>query len=80
MTGMKYVMIKSEGHLVPILFDTLLPHSMFQRHKILSAGFVGIYASDVDLIVSVWGKSDSLDIQSDSNDADIIKESLQRNY
>jgi len=81
MGKLKYVIIRSEGFLKPIMFDSLLPHSMFQNHKVESAGFVSFWADDDgELQVQTWGRSDSLTVASALGDADIIRKALTRNY
>lgn len=82
MGRIKYVIVKEAGFEIPILFSHLMEHSRF-RHwgggdKVVSAGFVGVYNKKMVLSVSVWGKSDSLNIASRPEDAEIIKQSLFR--
>ncbi len=77
----KYVVVEEGGLLVPILFSHLVPHSKFRHWNPVSAGFVSIDPvssgdGQTTTVVSVFGKSDSLDITSKPEDAGLIRKMI----
>lgn len=92
MTCAKYVVIKKDGFETAIVFSRLVQHSTFENLNPISAGTVQIFASDggsMDngpspdgepvLIISAYGKSDSLDLKSRPEDSEIIRKSIEQN-
>lgn len=75
MEHIKYVII---NEVYPVIFFAGIPHkAMSKVGKVTSAGFVKFYVnSDCEISVIVSGKSESLGIESDPEDAKIIKRLL----
>ena len=79
----KYIITLVLGHEVPILFSSLIPHkqflSCFCKEMIVSAGVFSVFPDKGGrqrVLVSVWGKSISLDIKSRPEDVKIIEKFL----
>lgn len=75
---MKYIIIKTEGLEVPIIFSEILNHSTVAHsigghNGVISAGY--LYLSE-DGQLSAHGYSSTLGINSRSEDVEIIKRSL----
>lgn len=65
-SAMKYVIIRHEGHLVPILASNLINHTQLAgAHVVVSAGKVAFYFEEPDSPISVAHGSDSLKIRRD---------------
>lgn len=74
---LKYVII---DRLSPVIFLASLEHSAFRAlGEITSAGFVTFSFSGGGLEVTTYGKSDSLKMEPQSEDAKIIKLFVQKN-
>ena len=86
----KYIIKEVHGHEVAIMFDDLIVHADIgtcheSRGKTVSAGFFGVGAKprdgdQDDISVSVWGKSESLKLDSRKEDAELLKEVLRPAY
>ena len=83
----KYIIVDSSAYHEPILFPCTISHDdflrMFNRDRIVSAGFFEVGAGEnkndpTDISVFVWGKSTSLKIDSQKEDADYIKRMLRK--
>lgn len=80
----KYIVIEYMGIETPILFPNFVEHSeMGITSKVISAGFFEVGASptkedSMDIDVSVFGKSTTLDKKSRKEDAALIKRLLRR--
>lgn len=78
----KYVVIEQMGALVPIIFSNLMSHDTFKHLRPKSAGFayiavVGMTGNDrLAMRVSVSGKSDSLNLGSRPEDAELIRKAV----
>lgn len=67
MKEQKYVVVKQGGLRLPIMFDPILRHSHVARnfaHQVVSAGFVRIYHHKEGVSVSCYGRSESLNVDS----------------
>lgn len=57
MGSMKYIIIKHNGHEVPIMFSSLIEHQQFAYLQPIAAGFVDIYIdSEGNQEVDCWGE------------------------
>ena len=81
----KYIIVETLGHPVPILFSTLIDHSIFLEcyHKdlIISAGIFAIYNHHCNpsyFRVNTHRKSTTLEIESHPEDKDIIEKFLNQ--
>jgi len=77
----KYIIVDQEGIELPVIFPHLINHSdMRHAGKVVSAGFCQMYATDGENTVSVcvFGKSESLKLESRPEDKEIIEEWLNR--
>ena len=84
----KYIIIKTRGHEVAIIFDLLISHCDIgtkgeSRGEVISAGFfaVGAKASENDpddISVSVFGKSTTLEKSVRKEDERLIKRVLRK--
>ena len=80
----KYIIVKERGHLVPILFHLLISHDTFlncyHKDNIHSAGFFQIVLFPIHdkhiITVHVFGKSTSLNLKTDDDDAKRIEHLL----
>jgi len=76
----KYIIVLERGHLIPILFDSLIPHDTFLRcfpkANILSAGFFRTDRIKGEEIIT-FGKSINLDLSPNNGDNILIKKLLQ---
>ncbi|RDJ35729.1 MAG: hypothetical protein DWQ19_13000 [Crenarchaeota archaeon] len=69
----KYIVIEHYGAELPIIFHHVVEHAMVARgFRVLSAGFV-----DITNGVSVWGKSQSLGMESREEDKQLIERMLK---
>ena len=73
----KYIIVKEMGHNVPILFSHLISHDTFlqcyAKVNIKSAGFFRVEKDDT---TTTFGKSLSLNLSSNSEDAILIEKLL----
>ena len=78
----KYIIIKTMGHEVPVMFSMLISHSDFARaydtDYIVSAGMFDVYVKDGEIQCSAYGKSITLKLDSRPEDKDIILKALVR--
>ena len=81
MRQMKYIIVQKGDFEVPIIFSDLITHKdMAQDETVLGAGFVQISINyeTRDFVVSCYGRSDSIGINSREEDADKILYELNR--
>ena len=77
----KYIIAEQyDGTELPVIFPHLINHSDIRcPGKVVSAGFCQIFADGVNLVsVAVFGKSDSLKMDSRPEDKEIIEKWLNR--
>lgn len=71
----KYIIVETMGHKVAIMFDLLLEHATVAGNlKVESAGFYDVCSERQ--IVSTFGKSESLKIESNKEDGKLIEKIL----
>lgn len=76
---MKYIVLDARGIEQPILFSEALTHKDVAAgffYPVVSAGFCSMYADQGNVNVSVWGRSDSLNIAGRREDADLIRRAM----
>lgn len=71
----KYVIIDG---ISPVIFSSGIPHKDLQKlGTITAAGFLKFYSMDSrDIDIAVYGKSESLEMHSQPEDAEVIKRIL----
>ncbi len=79
----KYIIVEILGHEVPILFSSLIAHkhflTCFCKELIISTGMFSVFpdrGGRQRVLVSVWGKSISLSMESRREDEKIIEKFL----
>lgn len=77
----KYIIMRGAfGEEKAIIFDKLMSHEFFKRFAI-SAGFVAFSKTkDGRVEVYAYGKSDSLNLESQKEDSDLICKALNNSY
>jgi len=84
----KYIIIDTviTGY-VAIMFDSLIAHSdflkSFNKDRIISAGFFQVKSAPTDkdpddILVSCWGKSVTLNLESKTEDEKLLKRVLRK--
>lgn len=76
--ALKYVVVQVEGKERAIIFPMEVVHSLvFDKEKVVSAGFVILYSPEPGkLVLHVWGKSSSLEMESRPTDKEILYQSI----
>ena len=73
MNKVKYVIVKDNGMLVPIIFFGSMEHKkMAGLGEVISAGFISFETKDSKIICKCFGESNSLGIKSKGPEDEII--------
>jgi len=78
----KYIVIEQNGFKSAILFDDTIAHSDFKPifNNIVSAGFFDTDIKNGKIVVSTFGRSLSMKLESSAEDAKLIEKLLNHSF